>query len=128
MVKRRDGKCQCCGICRSIVDHRLARCARRRPDLAPPPPGEADIIIIVGRPDRPSSSGRPDPPFVKRTERKKKKLAHSRLQRVALIAPPASRARGSRVTGQPLIVSAALKRAKRHVSAAEFADRLSTTA
>jgi hypothetical protein len=36
-------QCQCCEIWRSIVDHRLARCARP----PPPRPGEADIIIIV---------------------------------------------------------------------------------
>jgi hypothetical protein len=44
-------QCPCCGICRSLIIDRLPR-------RAPPPlprPGEADIIVLVIVPDRPSS-------------------------------------------------------------------------
>ena len=36
--EQRAHKCQCCEIWRSIVDHRLARCARPAPSPSPRPP------------------------------------------------------------------------------------------
>jgi hypothetical protein len=67
------------------IDCRRPRTSLRSPAAAAPP-GEADIIIIVGRPDRPSSNRRPEP------ESAKKKSATSPTSRSAAQAAQPDRA------------------------------------
>ena len=49
-------------IFRSVVDDPVAGCARPAPrTIAAARPGEADVIVIIGRPDRPELHRRPEP-------------------------------------------------------------------
>ena len=70
--------CHCCRIWPSLFDGPVARCARRRPYLAPPRPGTADIIIVRHRrsPRPPELQRRPEPESLKRNRRRPRRRPH----------------------------------------------------
>jgi hypothetical protein len=75
--------CHCCRIWPSLFDGPVARCARRRPYLAPPRPGTADIIIVrQRRSPRPPELQRPPRPDFRKKESATAALARVRATSV----------------------------------------------
>jgi hypothetical protein len=90
---RRHRPCRCCRIWPALIDDPVGRCGGGRP-------GAADIIIVA-RPNRPSSSVRPDQTSVKRNRRRPRRRPHhlpprrlAPVEEISVgIAPLAPRAR-----------------------------------